>query len=189
MLVKVGVIVIAVCSILGLVLLGNGNNLAHTIENDPVKKVTYLQKNVPVPNTTEKGIVMRVVDGDTFVIRLENNEIFKVRLIGVNAPESVDPRRKVQCYGKEASEYLRSRIENKEVELVRDTSQRNRDKYDRLLRHVFIDSVNIGQQLIEQGFAYEYMYSIPYAHKTEFENAQKNAQKNGSGLWKKNVCK
>jgi len=133
--------------------------------------------------------VTRVVDGDTFVIRLGNSELFKVRLIGVNAPESADPRRKVQCYGKEASEYLRSQIENKQVELVRDTSQRNRDKYERLLRYVFMDSVNVGQELIEQGFAYEHTYSIPYTYQPEFKNAQKNAQKNESGLWKKNACK
>jgi micrococcal nuclease len=147
-----------------------------------------IQKNIQ--NTASDEVsVDRVVDGDTIVVRLQNNTLEKVRIIGMNAPESVDPRRKVECYGKEASVRLTELIQGKTVRLERDDSQQNYDKYGRLLRYVFLDGKNIAESMIADGYAYEYTYRIPYTYQKIFKIAQQEAQKNEAGLWQQGVCK
>lgn len=132
--------------------------------------------------------VDRVVDGDTIVVSRPSESEQKVRLIGINSPESVDPRRAVQCYGKEASDYLKLLLTGKQVTLVSDASQSDRDKYDRLLRYVFLDTENINQRMIADGYAYEYTYDVPYKYQLDFKSAQNNAEINRLGLWSKQTC-
>lgn len=133
--------------------------------------------------------VVRVIDGDTIEVSHEPNIKEKVRLIGINAPESVDPRRPVQCFGKEASDYLKDLLHNKTVYLKLDTSQQVYDKYGRLLAYVYDNNdVFINKKLIEDGYAYEYTYQTPYAFQKEFKNAQSVAKENHIGLWSVNTC-
>ena len=73
------------------------------------------------------------MDGDT--IELSNGE--KVRYIGINTPETKDPRKIVECFGKESYEYNKKLVEGKEVALEKDVS--DKDKYGRLLRYVWIE--------------------------------------------------
>lgn len=133
------------------------------------------------------SVVTRVVDGDT--IEVEKNGIKeKIRFIGINAPESVDPRKPVECFGKEASAKLKALLEGKKVELKDDTTQTNKDKYGRLLRYVYLDGMLVNLSMIQTGYAYEYTYNIPYTHQAEFRLAQKQAIEKAEGLWSSASC-
>jgi micrococcal nuclease len=101
----------------------------------------------------------------------------------MNTPETVAPNRPVQCYGPEASARTKELLTHKIVRLEKDPSQDDRDKYDRLLRYVFLDEENINLLLIQEGYAKEYTYKIPYQYQKEFREEQKNAKKNKVGLW------
>lgn len=152
------------------------------------------QKTSQVFNGVEKYTVKRVIDGDTFVIEnknANNNEI-KVRMLGVNTPETVDPRRPVECYGKEASSYLKSLIEGKEIYLQTDASQGDYDKYNRLLAYVINDSgEDINKKMILDGYAYEYTYqnANPYQKQKEYKQSENLAKFGERGLWNKDNCK
>jgi len=132
--------------------------------------------------------VTKIVDGDTIKVEI-NNQIETVRLIGIDTPEIKDPRKTVQCFGKEASEKTKELLENKMVRLETDSTQTDRDKYSRLLRYVYLtDGTFINKKLIEEGFAFEYTYQIPYLYQEEFKAAQKLAETNKLGLWNENSC-
>ena len=89
----------------------------------------------------EKSIVDRVVDGDTFVAKKSNGEQIKVRLIGVDTPETVKPNTPVQPYGKEASNYSKQHLNNKDVYLEYDKEKE--DRYGRTLAYVWLDENNV----------------------------------------------
>jgi len=124
--------------------------------------------------------VTRVVDGDT--IEIEGGE--KVRYIGIDTPETVDPRKTVQCFGVEASAKNKELIEGKEVRLEKDIT--DRDKYNRLLRYVWADDTLINLELVKQGFAYSYSYPPDIKYQDQFVKAQGEAREAKRGLW--NAC-
>ncbi len=132
--------------------------------------------------------VKRVIDGDTIVI-LNNGVEEKIRLIGVNTPESVDPRKPVECFGIEASNYTKENILNKNIVLVQDESQSKYDKYGRTLAYVYRDDgFFLNKEIIKNGFGYEYTYSRDYKYKEDFKNAEYFAKQNKNGLWSDNSC-
>lgn len=121
--------------------------------------------------------VTRVVDGDT--IEIEGGE--RVRYIGIDTPETVDPRKPVQCFGVEASNKNKELVEGKSVRLLKDTT--DKDRYGRLLRYVYVGDSFINFELVRQGFAYSYSYPPDIKFQKEIVAAQAEAQKNKSGLW------
>lgn len=131
--------------------------------------------------------VISVIDGDTIKINYEGRET-SVRLIGVNTPETVDPRTTVECFGQEASDYLKNLLTNKKVKIETDDTQTDRDKYDRLLRYVYLDGEDVGLGIINNGYGYEYTYNVPYAKQTAYKQAQTDAENNNRGLWADGVC-
>lgn len=131
--------------------------------------------------------VISVIDGDTIKIKYQN-ETVSVRLIGVNTPETVDPRTSVECYGQEASEYLKQLLTGKQVRIESDSSQANRDKYGRLLRYVYLNNEDIGLELISNGYGYEYTYDTPYTKQSAYRQAQATASAQEKGLWADGVC-
>ncbi len=132
--------------------------------------------------------VVRVVDGDTIDIRVGAKKI-RVRLIGVDTPEVVDPRKPVECFGKEASHVARDLVLSKMVRIVTDHTQGDYDAFQRLLAYVYMDNgVMLNKYMIEEGYAHEYTYRIPYRHQEEFMRAEKEARENAQGLWAKGVC-
>lgn len=132
--------------------------------------------------------VSRIVDGDTIKVLMKNNE-YAVRLIGVDAPETVDPRKPIQCFGKEASDKVREVLANKAIVLESDSTQGNRDEYGRLLRYVFVDGLNFNEFMIREGYAHEYTYqNNDYKYVEEFKNAQRQAKKGKKGLWSDGAC-
>jgi endonuclease YncB( thermonuclease family) len=135
------------------------------------------------PSSDQLFWVKRVVDGDT--LELENGE--KVRYIGINTPESVDPRRKVECFGKEASEYNKALVEGKSVHLKRDISER--DKYQRLLRFVYLeDGTFINEKLVRDGYASVSTYPPDVAKQDTFRTAEQEAKSEQRGLWSAATC-
>lgn len=135
----------------------------------------------------QEAQVVRIIDGDTIEVLLSNKKE-KVRVIGINTPEEVDPRKKVECFGKEASSFAKEILEGKIVLLESDPTQQDRDKYNRLLRYVFVNSVDFGRFMIEQGYAYEYTYDLRYKYQKEYKEAEKNAREKGVGLWLDTAC-
>ena len=106
----------------------------------------------PSPNQSDLYPGTRVIDGDTLEVSI-NGQTEKVRLIGVDTPESVHPSKSVECFSIEASNKAKSTLEDQRVRLESDPSQSDRDKYQRLLRYVFLeDSTNFNRMMIEHGF-------------------------------------
>ena len=132
--------------------------------------------------------VVRVVDGDTFTIKL-GSQTTKVRVIGIDTPESVDPRRPVQCFGKEASARASALLSGKNVWLEVDPNQDTRDRFGRLLRFVWIDNTtDFGLTMIRDGFALEYTYDLPYRYQAQYRSAQVAAKETAAGLWSPSTC-
>lgn len=144
------------------------------------------------PSSTEKKTlykVVKVIDGDTINVEI-NSKKETLRLIGIDTPETVDPRKPVQCFGKEASDKAKSVLSGKNVALESDPTQGERDKYNRLLRYVFLeDGTSFNKYMIGEGYAHEYTYqSNPYKYQTEYKQAEKDARENKRGLWADNAC-
>jgi len=132
--------------------------------------------------------VVKVVDGDTIDIAI-NGKTERIRLIGINTPEVVDPRKPVECFGRQASDNAHKLLDGAKVKIAADPSQDDQDKYGRLLRYVWRqDGFFYNLAAIRDGFAYEYTYNIPYQYQTEFKAAQKYARDNKLGLWADNAC-
>lgn len=134
----------------------------------------------------ERVKVTRVVDGDTIVV----SDNTTVRLIGIDTPETVDPRRPVQCFGKEASSKLKSLLSEKEIVLQKDVSET--DKYRRLLRYVFLPLPDgqilfVNDYMVREGFAKVLTYPPDVKYNEQFRQAEREAREDGRGLWEK--CK
>ena len=139
-------------------------------------------------NNNETFNVVSITDGDTFKVHIDG-KTETVRIVGINTPETVDPRKKPECFGREASDKLKSLLTGQKVELEIDKTQSNRDKYGRLLRFVKLDGKDVGLQMIQEGYAYESLYSsVPHKYYTQYVQAQKSAQSNKVGLWADGVC-
>lgn len=130
-------------------------------------------KPKPAPSLPprQKAFVTRVIDGDTFVIATGQ----RVRLIGINTPEVNQP------YYLEAKQKLASLIENKEVQMEKDVSET--DKYGRLLRYVYIDSLFVNAELVKEGYAQAFTYPPDVKHADEFVTLEREARAAGKGLW------
>lgn len=128
-------------------------------------------------------IVSDVVDGDTIKVLVGEEEV-GIRLIGVDTPETVAPRQEVECFGKQASNFTKDKLENKKVYLLDDETQDNADRYGRLLRYVILEDESLfNYDLIKLGFANEYTYRTQYIYWEEFKAAEKYASENEIGLW------
>lgn len=126
--------------------------------------------------------VVEFFDGDTIAVDM-NGTVEKIRFIGVDTPETHDPRKPVQCGGPEAAAYTRATIGNQRVRLASDPLSSNRDRYDRLLRYVYLpDGTLLNQQLITTGHGFAYTY-FPFAKSALFIKEEASAIKQKAGLW------
>ena len=149
-----------------------------------VQKIIAKPASVATATSTmvkTKVRVSRIIDGDT--IEIEGGQ--KVRYIGMNTPETVDPRKPVQCFGKEASSRNKELLTGKEIELEKDVSET--DKYGRLLRYVYLDGRMINEQLVEEGYAQVDTMPPDVKYKQIFVSAEKKAREAKLGLWG-NAC-
>ena len=147
-----------------------------------------VEKNMVASDSNALYSVVKVVDGDTLKIDMNGKEE-TLRLIGINTPETVDPRKPVECFGKEASNEAKKLLTGKKVRVEKDPTQAERDKYQRLLAYVYgEDGLFFNKYTIEQGYAYEYTYDVPYKYQDEFKTAQRTAETAKRGLWAPGVC-
>ncbi|PZC45892.1 MAG: micrococcal nuclease [Chloroflexi bacterium] len=126
--------------------------------------------------------ITRVIDGDTIDVRLNGN-IQRVRLIGIDTPETVAPGQPVDCWGPEASAKAKELMEGQRVELETDPSQGDKDVFGRLLRYVWLDGTNVAEAMIESGDGEEYTYRTAYRHQKAFQEAEGRAQQAKAGIW------
>ncbi len=137
--------------------------------------------------------VIRVIDGDTIVV-MHQGATTTVRLIGVDTPEVVDPRKPVQCFGREASAQTKLLLTGQSVHLEFDPSQGVLDKYGRTLAYVWAplnsdpQGFLVDEYLISEGYGHEYTYDVPYKYQAEFNAAQAEAKQQQKGLWAPGVC-
>lgn len=141
-------------------------------------------QNSVIENQPGQYKVTRFSDGDTITISM-NGKNETIRFIGVDTPETHDPRKPVQCYGPAASAYTKNTITaaGSKVRLAADPQSSDRDRYDRLLRYIYLpDGTLLNEKLIAEGYAFYYPY-FPFTKSDSFAAAQKQAQEAGKGLW------
>lgn len=132
--------------------------------------------------------VISVADGDTLSVKI-GGKIQRIRLIGTDTPETRDPRKKIQCFGREASTKTKQLTENTTVRLAPDPTQGNKDRFGRLLRYVVLrDGTLLNHKLIAEGYAYEYTFRTPYLLQSDFKEAETSARTRRLGLWAEEVC-
>ena len=125
----------------------------------------------------ELRTVIRVVDGDTII--LNNGE--RVRLIGVDTPETVHPQKPVEYYGKEASAFTKRMCEGKKVRLEYDWQKK--DRYNRTLAYVYLeDGTFLNAEIIKQGYGHAYT-RFPFKYLEEFRAYEREAREGEVGLW------
>lgn len=147
-----------------------------------VLAASYLKRGTPPPapdatRASASRVCIRVIDGDT--IQLDGGE--RVRLIGVDTPETVDPRRPVQYFGKEASAFTRKLTEGRTVRL--EFGDETFDRYHRTLAYVYLpDGTFLNAEIIRQGYGFAYT-RFPFRYQEEFVRLERQAREERRGLW------
>ena len=128
---------------------------------------------------TDRGTVVRIVDGDTVDVRLTSGKRERVRLIGIDATEQG------ACYAVQASARARALALNRRVVLRGDATQDTRDRYGRLLAYVWLPGgKDLGYQLIAGGFAKVYVYRDVFQRHSVYVKAEQGAKASPRGLWR-----
>lgn len=126
--------------------------------------------------------VKRFVDGDTIVVNMNGHDE-KIRFVGVDTPETHKPNTPVQCYGPAAAAFTKNTIGRHKLRLASDSLSTDRDKYQRLLRYVYLDDGTlVNEKLIRNGYAFYYPY-FPFTKSNEFAAVQASARQEAKGLW------
>ncbi len=153
---------------------------------DVATSVAAATTTPPLPPNTYS--VVKVIDGDTISI-MRNGTVVTLRLIGLDTPETVDPRKPVQCFGTAASDKAKELLTGKAVRLEMDASQGALDKYGRTLVYVFLPGgTSFNEYMISAGYAHEYTYNLPYKYQEKFKAAEKRAREEKKGLWADDTC-
>ncbi len=127
--------------------------------------------------------VVEFADGDTISVDMNGSKEI-IRFIGVDTPETHDPRKAVQCFGEAASNFTKHLIGNNVVRLEADSQNTNRDRYNRLLRYVYLpDNRLVNSEIIKQGYGFAYT-GFPFEKLEEFRALEKQAREQNLGLWK-----
>jgi len=177
--------------IFGLGFLWFGLNSSFVSSPSPFPSVIPSPSNSEATPSAVEGIegewafVTKVVDGDTIVVNLGGLEK-TVRLIGIDTPETVDPRRPVGCFGKEASNKAKELLSGKEIILQKDVS--DTDKYQRLLRYIFLPTPEgavlfVNDYLVREGYAKVLTFPPDVKYNERFRQAETEARENNRGLW------
>lgn len=122
--------------------------------------------------------VVKVIDGDTVI--LESGKT--VRYIGIDTPEVHHPKKKIQCFAKEAKEANEQLVLGKFVRLEKDVSET--DRYGRLLRYVYVEDLFVNEHLLKEGFALLATFPPDVKYVDLLQKAQEEARKNNKGLYK-----
>ncbi len=142
----------------------------------------------PIPGVA--AVVRNVIDGDTIVARVGGKDE-TVRIIGMDSPETHKPDTPVECFGTEATAAAKRLMpKGAHVTLEADPTQATRDRFGRLLAHVFLaDGTLFAERMIRDGFAVHYVYDrVPSIYAERFAAAQQAAKAAGAGLWSPRTC-
>lgn len=131
----------------------------------------------------ETYTVKRVIDGDTIIVGKSGQEDERVRLIGVDTPETVKPNTPVQPYGKEASDFTKKHLTNQQVTLEYDKEKT--DRYGRTLAFVWLDDEMFNVVLAKEGLARAKFYAPNDKYRSLIEQAQKEAQDKQLNIWER----
>ena len=132
---------------------------------------------------TFDATVVRTVDGDTVDVQLSPARVERVRILGVDTPETKDPRKPVQCYGPEASEFTKQRLLGRKVRL--ETDAEVRDKYGRLLAYIYVDGARFDDELLRLGYARLLIIKPNGKYARTMLDEELSARAAGRGLWGK----
>ena len=122
-------------------------------------------------------VVERVVDGDTIIVR----GVGRVRLIGVDTPETVSPGRPVEFFGREASAFTKRLLEGRSVRLEYDRERT--DRYGRTLAYVHLaDGTFANAEIVRRGYGHAYT-RFPFRYRDQFQQLEREARGAGRGLW------
>ncbi len=132
--------------------------------------------------TAHFAYVVRAVDGDTLLVRMGDGRQERVRVIGINAPESVDQKRPMGCYGVEASTRMHELLDGKDIEVTPEP-QDDRDVFGRLLRYISFGGIDIGAEMIREGYAESYCYKYPHPRCSQYEALERAAVTANVGMW------
>lgn len=162
----------------------NGNHVQQIIESDRRAETDLPKPKTAQDQTTTNSTsiayrsVIRVIDGDTILI--DGDE--RVRLIGIDTPETVHPNKPVEYFGREASEFTKRMAEGKQVRLEYDWERK--DKYGRTLAYVYLeDGTFLNAEIIRQGYGFAYT-KYPFKYLEQFRQYEREAKENKRGLWK-----
>ena len=131
-----------------------------------------------------RGTVVRAVDGDTIIVRGGGDRIEDVRLLGIDTPETVDPRRPVGCYGPEASAFTKHLVTGRTVILRYDPELH--DPYGRFLAYGWLAGPRplfVNAELVRRGYARSYPFTPNTVHAALFAALERSAAVAGRGLW------
>jgi len=179
------------------VYLGYANGSFGSMVREPSTPSIPLAVPVPVQATSTtstvetNAIVVRAVDGDTLSVKLDGEtDTATVRLLGINTPETVDPRKPVECFGKEASAHMHALVDGKRVRLDPDPQADERDKYNRLLRNVvLVDGTDVNAEEVKDGYAYASLsFPLNAQRKQQLKNLEDDARMAQRGLWSPSAC-
>lgn len=125
--------------------------------------------------------VRRIVDGDTLYV---SDLAVRVRLIGIDTPETVHPNRGVECFGREATSHLTDLVPPGTPVVVEFDVERT-DRYDRPLGYVWrvSDGTHVNLAMVEDGYAQAYTFPPNVRYSDRFVAAQRRAREAGRGLW------
>lgn len=158
---------------------------------------TRAEEAAPAQTTVSSSALSRPghLDGPTTVTDVVDGDTIKVssgatlRLIGIDTPETVDPRKPVQCFGREASARAHALLDGTRVRLEYDPTQGRVDRYGRTLAYVWMSDGRLyNETIIAEGYAHEYTYAIPYRYRDALRAAERSARIAERGLWSPTTC-
>lgn len=160
--------------------------IAGTVNKEEILEALGIKTEAVANIGQDSYKVISVADGDTFKINYNGKEE-KVRLIGIDTPESVHPdKSKNTKYGKIASDYTKNLLENKTVKLEFDVSQT--DKYGRLLVYAYLENGEmLNEKLLKEGYAQVATYAPNVKYADKFKTLQEEARKNKVGFWAEDI--
>lgn len=136
----------------------------------------------PPPSLGNVFRVAQVIDGDTIDVFTDGDQSVRVRLIGIDTPETVDERKPVQCYGPEASARMKELLTGTSV-ILEVKPDEDKDEYGRLLRYIVLDGRDIGAQMLEEGYARSLCYAFPHPRCGEYDALERQARNAKRGRW------
>ena len=138
-------------------------------------------------------LVVRVIDGDTIQVSRDGQRV-RVRMAGIDTPETVKANTPLQCDGPEASHETHALLDGKRVVLESDPTQPTYDQYGRRLAHVWTATaagqpdLQVNWYLVRQGFAHARTYGVRTDYQDAYDAAQRAAKAQHLGFWSPATC-